>query len=346
MTHQHYMQRCFDLARHGAGTVSPNPMVGAVLVYQNKIIGEGWHRLYGNAHAEVNAVASVREEERHLIPDSTLYVSLEPCNIQGNTPPCTGLILKEGIKKVIISCIDHTPGVDGTGLELLRNNGVEVVVDVLADKGRDISAHRQVLTAQKRPFIQVKFAQSKDGFMGQPDKQVWISNFYSKRLSHKMRGELDAILVGTQTALIDNPRLDNRLWWGKHPLKILLDRQLKVPTDNYLFDGVGGTLVLTEQKAPEQVKEGVQYFETAFDDGFLYRLMDLLVSKGIGSLLVEGGARTIQHFLDKNLWDEAWVFTNNKLLETGIVAPTCGGMIKADYTLGTDQLVVWKNKNR
>lgn len=343
MTHQIFMQRCFDLARLGAGNVSPNPTVGAVLVHEGRIIGEGWHQQYGQAHAEVNAVNSVQAEEKRYIPDSTLYVSLEPCNIQGKTPPCTSLILKEKIKKVVIACIDQTPEVKGGGVSILENAGVEVVHGVLEKKGQAISAFRNTFTAKRRPFIQLKFAKSKNGYMGQSGHQVWISNLYSKRLAHKYRAEYDAILIGTTTALIDNPQLNNRLWYGKSPLRIVLDRHLKIPLPNHVFSEGSTTWVITEKEKPLQAKDHVEYYSFPFDENLIEQILALLFENKKSSLIVEGGAYTLNQFIRKQLWDEAWVFTGNKVIKEGIEAPLVFGEILGEWHLADDQLTIFQN---
>ena len=342
LNHQVFMRRCFDLARLGAGSVSPNPMVGAVLVYENRIIGEGWHQKYGGAHAEVNAVNNVKEADRHLIKASTIYVSLEPCNIHGNTPPCTGLIIKEGIKKVVISCIDTTPEVKGLGIEMLEQAGVEVEYGILESVGRKISAFRNTFTSKKRPFIQLKFAQSLNGFIGIPGQQVWISNLFSKRATHKMRAEFDAILIGTQTALTDNPQLSNRLYFGKSPLRVILDRNLTIPEDSEVFKGNNVTLIVTEQPTPVEVGL-IHYRQINFDDNLLNNLLVVLADMKVTSLIVEGGAFTLGQFIKHNLWDKAWVFTGNKVVENGIPAPKVSGHIAGTYPLGGDNLSIFYN---
>ena len=338
--HHLYMQRCFDLARLGAGRVSPNPMVGAVLVYDGRIIGEGWHRQYGQAHAEVNAVASVRQEERHLIPDSTLYVSLEPCNIHGKTPPCTSLLLREGIRKVVISCLDQTPGVQGKGVALLQQAGVEVTVGVMKDKGLEISAFRNVYVEKKRPYILLKYAQTPNGYMGIPDRQVWITNPFSKRWVHKLRAEYDAILIGTQTALTDNPRLTNRLWPGRPPLRIVLDRSLRIPPSHYLYLPDAPTLIVTAQQPPPNPPAHVSYWQDPFDEELLQRLMAELYRLNVTSLIVEGGSATLQHFIDKKYRDEAWVFTGNRLLPPGVPAPQLFGKVEQVWNIDGDRLEI------
>lgn len=296
-----FIRRCFDLARLGASTTSPNPMVGAVLVYQNTIIGEGYHQIYGGAHAEVNAVNSVPSKFQHLIAKSTLYVSLEPCCIFGRTPPCTNLILDQHIPRVIISCLDQTPNVNGRAVQLLREAGVEVHTKILESEGKILSQNRQTFVSKKRPYIILKYAQTSDGFIGRKEKQVWISNELSKRWVHKWRSEVDAILIGTNTAIIDNPQLTNRLYFGKSPIRVLLDRRNAVPKSHRIFDSKAKTWVITENS--------------------LTALVEQLYKKRIMSLMVEGGAQLFKSFISKNLWDEARVFEAEHTLGTGVKAP-------------------------
>ncbi len=338
------MQRCFDLARLGAGNVSPNPMVGAVLVHENRIIGEGWHRQYGKPHAEVNCLASVLEKDRHLIEKSTLFISLEPCCFHGKTPACTDLILRERIPKVVIASLDETPEVAGKGVQILRNAGVEVVTGICASNPHLPSDIRNVFVSKKRPFIQLKFAKSADGFMGQHGKQVWLSNQFSQVLAHKGRAEFDAILIGTNTAQTDDPALTNRHWLGKSPLRIVLDRSRRLPANLQLFQGRATTWVITEKaRAQEKAVDLPMFFQLNFDENLLENLLSILFQHGISSLIVEGGAFTIQRFLEKNLWDEAVIFSTPKRLGAGILAPTPMGMEVARYQLGADVLTILRN---
>jgi diaminohydroxyphosphoribosylaminopyrimidine deaminase/5-amino-6-(5-phosphoribosylamino)uracil reductase len=345
MTHEIFMQRCFDLARLGAGHVSPNPMVGAVLVHEGRIIGEGWHKEYGKAHAEVNCIAAVGEEDRHLIEKSTLYVSLEPCCFHGKTPPCTNLILRCNIKKLVISCLDETPAVKGKGVEILRKAGIEVIEGVLAEAPFKPSDFRNTFIARQRPFIQLKFAQSADGYMGIPGKQVWFSNHFSQVLAHKGRSAFDAILVGTNTALTDNPSLSNRFWPGKSPLRIVLDRQRQVPSDAHLLHSNQATWIVCEKQLEGDIStDSLRFFELGFDGQLLEKLLAELFHNRITSLIVEGGATTIRHFMEKGFWDEAAIFNTSVRLGSGIPAPTPTGDELASFTLGGDTLTVIRNK--
>lgn len=339
------MDRCFDLARLGAGSVSPNPMVGAVLVCEGRIIGEGWHQQYGKAHAEVNCLATVSEKERHLIEKSTLYVSLEPCCFHGKTPACTDLILRERIPKVVIASLDETPEVSGKGVEILQKAGVEVVTGVCASKKILPSDFRNVFASKKRPFVQLKFAKSMDGYMGVAGKQVWLSNYFSQVAAHKGRSEFDAILVGTETALIDNPMLSNRYWFGKSPLRIVLDRERRLPKHLKMFQDGGRTWLFCEKKiAEDESSESLKFFEVDFGENLLDALLYILYQHGISSLIVEGGAFTLHQFLLKNLWDEAAIFSTSKRLGNGILAPTPLGTVLANYQLGSDTLTILRNQ--
>ncbi len=342
-THEAYMRRCFDLARLGAGNVSPNPMVGAVLVHQDRIIGEGFHRQYGQAHAEVNTVNSVRAQDRHLLPEATLYVSLEPCCIFGKTPPCTNLILEHRIPKVVISCLDQTPGVAGKGVEILRAAAVEVVTGVLEAEGQHLSAIRNTFVSQQRPYVILKFAQTKDRFIGPEDgSQFWITNAYAKRLVHRWRSECDAILVGTNTALSDDPQLTNRLYFGKSPLRVVVDKSLRLPRTLALFDGTTPTLVFTERK--DVLDGNLEYTSIVFDQNFVPQILARLAEKKCTSLLVEGGTRLLQAFLDAGIWDEAKVFTGTKYLFKGIPSPLMPVAPAYSQSIAGDLLEVFFNR--
>lgn len=343
MRHELFMQRCLDLARLGAGSVSPNPMVGAVLVHGGRIIGEGWHRQYGKAHAEVNCLASVRENDRPLIPDSTLYVSLEPCCIHGNTPPCTDLILRCNIKRVVISCLDQTPQVSGRGVSILREAGVAVETGVLEQEGQRLSRFRNTYVSQKRPYVLLKFAGSKDGYLGRAGEQVWISNPVSKRLTHRWRAELDAILIGTNTARTDNPQLTNRLWFGKSPVRIVLDRNASLPPDLVVFDASSPTWWVTDlDKTPGQMPGNVLHVPLSFGESLLPLLFDKMYEARLTSLMVEGGAKTLQAFIDAGCWDEAAIFTGTSYLGQGIPAPVVPGAVWEEIGIAGDVLTMFR----
>ncbi len=338
---ENYIHRSFDLARLGAGAVSPNPMVGAVIVHNNRIIGEGYHARYGTAHAEVNAVANVVPEDRHLLSQSCIYVSLEPCCIYGNTPPCTNLIIEHKIPKVVISCLDFTPEVHGKGVDLLRKAGVEVITNVLKEKGEALSIARRVFVLKKRPFTILKYAQTAEGYMARTDReQLWISNAYSRRLVHKWRSEVDAILIGTTTAQKDNPSLTNRHYFGSSPLRIVIDRQLKLPADLAIFDQSSPTLVYNASVS--KVERQIEYKKVDFSN-LPSAIMEDLYQRKISNLLVEGGAMLLQQFVDANLWDEARVITGMANLSEGISSPKLPVTAAQSLPIGADVLKIYRN---
>lgn len=343
-----FIKRCFDLARLGAGAVSPNPMVGAVLVHQGKIIGEGYHQRYGGAHAEVNAVASVAKNNRVFIAESTLYVSLEPCCIYGKTPPCTNLIIQEKIPKVVVSCLDLTPEVRGRGVEILRAHGVEVITGILEAEGKILAATRNVAVSQQRPYIILKMALTRNGYFAPLDRsQFWITQAPSKRLVHRWRSEADGILIGTTTALMDDPQLDNRLYFGKSPLRIVLDRSLSLPAHLNIFSDGKKTLIVSEQIPDALVSEQVQYLQLLFDALFWEKLMHILWSEyKLGVVLIEGGAKIFESILAAQLWDEARVLEGQNTLEKGIPAPVIPGIPIKKVALGLDELKVYRNIHR
>ena len=328
MSDKLYMKRALDLARLGDGSVSPNPSVGAVLVYNNRIIGEGWYQKDGGPHAEVNAVNSVLQNDQQYICKSTIYVSLEPCCIFGRTPPCTSLILKEKIPKVVISVIDKTPGVAGNGLQILKDAGVEVVTGILEKEGKKVSEFRNHFVSTNRPFVILKYAQSKDGFMAKNGKQVWLSNQFSKRLVHKWRSEVDAIIIGTNTARIDNPKLNTRHYFGKSPLRIVLDRNLSLSKDLYLFDNSLPTWVITDQKNPPPPQKNIIYHHIPFNNQLFPSILKLLAEHNCTTLIVEGGAQLLSTVLKSELWDEIRILESNNYLKEGIKAPKIDAQVQ------------------
>lgn len=318
---QKYMFRCLDLARLGAGYVAPNPQVGAVLVHQDRIIGEGYHQQYGEAHAEVNCIRSVSSEDQDLIPLSTLYVSLEPCAHQGKTPPCSDLIIQKGIKRVVIGCRDPFPEVDGKGIEKLKAAGIELSVGVLEKESKAINRRFITWVKEKRPYIILKWAQSANGkIAGLTEERVKISNDFTNRLVHRWRSEEASILVGTQTARLDNPALTNRLWTGKQPVRMVLDKALQLPANLQIFDQQTTTLVFNEHK---EGKEGnIQYCLLTKEKSVVQQILLTCYTRGLQSILVEGGANLLQHFITEGFWDEARVITNENLfLAEGLSAP-------------------------
>jgi diaminohydroxyphosphoribosylaminopyrimidine deaminase/5-amino-6-(5-phosphoribosylamino)uracil reductase len=338
---EHFMQRCFDLACLGAGATSPNPVVGAVIVHQNRIIGEGYHMAYGKAHAEVNAVRSIRAEDRHLLKQATLYVSLEPCNIHRNTPPCTLLILEESIPRVVVSTVDHTPGVDGSGLARLRAAGVEVTVGVLEKEGQRLSQARNTFITRHRPYILLKYAQSANGiFAPEDNRQLWLTNPYSKRLVHKWRSEASAILVGANTAIADNPRLNNRLYYGKSPVRVILDLKGNLPYSLNVFSDGAPTLLFRTNDLPQllDLPESVRCYIIPDGEEPLRYLLQQLHELQLSTLMVEGGIQTLQQFITLELWDETRVLTAPKYLASGRTAPALPVPPSFSEQIGDDRL--------
>lgn len=317
-----YMARCIELARCGSGHTRPNPMVGAVVVHGGRIIGEGYHRRYGEAHAEVNAIASVKEEA--LLRDSTLYVSLEPCSHYGKTPPCAELIIRKGIPRVVVGCLDPFPEVCGRGVKMLRDAGVEVVTGVLESRAWDLNKAFMTFQTFRRPYILLKWAQSADGYIDRTrtdvsEPPVVLSSPETIRRVHKIRSEFAAIMVGTHTALLDNPSLTVRRWSGNSPVRITLDRHLRIPDYYYLKDGSVPTWVFTARET--ESRPNLEYICIDFEQPVIPQVLHHLYLRKIDSLLVEGGATLIKHFLKEDIWDEARVETSPFDLTEGVRAP-------------------------
>lgn len=341
------MQRCLQLAQLGAGSVMPNPMVGAVLVHNHMIIGEGYHQQYGQAHAEVNCINNVKEVDRHLINQSTLYVSLEPCNHFGKTPPCADLISKHQIPEVVIACTDPFEKVNGSGIKKLQAAGIKVIEGILKEEAAELNKRFFAFHKKQRPYIILKWAQSSNLKIANENfEAVKISNEITNRLVHKWRSEEAAILVGTNTALHDNPALTTRLWPGKNPVRIVIDRQLKLPAHLQLFDGSTATIVINTIKQAENTN--TFFYKIAEEENLLTALMNLLYHQQLSSLIVEGGALLLQSFIDAGLWDEARIITNNELIiDNGIQSPVLKNnkLITTEHLL-SDSLQVYTNKNR
>lgn len=335
-----FLRRCFDLARLGAGAVSPNPMVGAVLVHEGRIIGEGWHHRHGQPHAEVEAVRSVPDEDRPLLKNSTLYVSLEPCCVYGRTPPCTNLILETGIPRVVVSNPDHSPGVNGEGFRQLRSAGVVVLEGVLENEGAPFCAIRNTFVEKGRPYVILKYAQSSDGYFGEPGKQIWLTGEVSRRLVHKWRAETDAILVGTNTLRTDNPELTNRLYFGKSPVRLVMDPRGDLPHSLRVFDGNPPSWVFSAH--PESCPKAGRIIPAAFGKEFIPFLLSYLAGNSITSLMVEGGTVLLNSFLEGGWWDEARIFTAPLKLGKGMKAPALNLTPKAEYKIQEDLLQIFE----
>lgn len=311
-----YMYRCIQLAKNGRTTTAPNPMVGAVIVCDGKIISEGYHIRCGEAHAEVNAVRSVKDPS--LLKHSTIYVSLEPCSHYGKTPPCADMLIEKGIPRIVIGCEDPFAKVHGRGIKKLRDAGREVKVGVLEEECRDLIKKFITFNTQQRPFIILKWAESADGFIAMKGKRTAISTPHSLILSHKRRAEVDAILVGTETARVDNPQLNLRYWAGKSPARVVLDRKLVLPETLHLFDGTIPTLVFSTQEHIN--KNNVEYITLPEASFSLNTVLQELAARNIQSLLVEGGAKVHQSFIDLGLWDEAYIEKSSLILGDGVPA--------------------------
>jgi len=339
-TSEKYIKRCFELAQNGMGQVAPNPLVGAVIVYNDKIIGEGYHRKYGEPHAEVNAIDSVLDKS--LLKDATLYVNLEPCCHEGKTPACTDLILKSNIPRVCIAALDPNPIVAGNGLRILEESGLSVEVGILENDALGLNRRFYTFYQKKRPYVILKWAQSKDGFIGKINKKIQISNVQSQYLSHVWRSEEAAIMVGTQTAKVDNPQLDVRLIMGNNPIRIVLDRTLKLHYNLNLFDQTTPTIVFTE-KSKKSIKN-IEYINIDFSKDVILEMINILYEKNIQSIIVEGGTLLLNSFIRSNLWDEARVFIAENNLGSGIIAPKIKNVLFAEEQIGDDKLTVYKNE--
>lgn len=342
------MRRCITLARNGAGFVSPNPMVGAVVVCDNKIIGEGYHAKCGEAHAEVNAIASVRDKE--LLKRSTIYVSLEPCSHHGKTPPCAELIIKMQIPRVVVGSKDPFPQVAGRGIAMLRAAGIDVVEGVLKNECDELNKTFMHCHTANRPFVLLKWAQTADGYMDykrtseDKKKPLILSNEESRRVVHKLRSQVDAIMVGTTTALLDNPSLSVRYWSGRNPVRIVLDQNLELPKDLHLFDGSITTLVINELKNDKE-GTGLEYIRMDFSSNLLSQILSELQRRKIESLMVEGGCILLQSFIDEQLWDEARVEYAPFCIEDGVAAPVLNGIMKGEETIKSNRIVHYSLKS-
>ncbi|MFD0700183.1 bifunctional diaminohydroxyphosphoribosylaminopyrimidine deaminase/5-amino-6-(5-phosphoribosylamino)uracil reductase RibD [Myroides pelagicus] len=320
--HELYISRCLQLAKQGTYAALPNPSVGAVIVHNDKIIGEGFTSAYGGPHAEPNAIASVKNPE--LLKESTLYVSLEPCSHFGKTPPCADLVIEKKIPKVVIGTIDPFAKVCGRGIEKMREAGIEVIVGILEKKCQESNKRFFTFHQNKRPYIILKWAQTADGFIA-PNTQVdnrpfWISNNYSKQLVHKWRSEEMAFLVGTNTALKDNPSLTTRDWYGKDPVRVYLDRTGKVTQPNALLDGVAKTICITTNNDLVSTDK-VVYAYADFSTNLPQQICDILYQHNILSVVIEGGTTTLDAFINCGLWDEARIFVAQHNLGDGVKAP-------------------------
>ena len=342
-----YIKRCIQLAKNGLGTTYPNPMVGSVIVLNDVVIGEGWHKKAGEPHAEVNAINSVKDKTQ--LKQATIYVSLEPCSHYGKTPPCANLIVENGISNVVIGIVDSNSKVSGKGVEHLRNNGCNVVVGVLESVCYGLNKRFFAFHNKKRPFIILKWAETKDGFIDKLRSKTdenspnWISNIYSQQFVHKMRAEEQAILVGTTTALNDNPSLTVRSWAGENPIRIVIDRTSKIPLDYNLLNDTTRTIVFSEVKHIIDSYKNVIFERIDFNKNVPKQICEVLYKYEIQSVIIEGGKLTLQSFIDANLWDEAFVFVGDVEFKEGLESPNLKKAPFEILKISNDTLTIYKN---
>lgn len=334
------MSRCLELARIGAGSVAPNPMVGAVIVHNDQIIGEGYHMKYGEAHAEVNAFNAVQDES--LLQDSTLYVNLEPCAHYGKTPPCCDLVIQKKVKRVVVGCLDSYEQVDGEGIKRIKQAGIETAVGVLEKESLDLNRRFFTFHSKKRPYIILKWAQSSDGFIdidrSKDQRGIhWITHEATKKLTHQWRHEEAAILVGNKTIAIDNPRLTCRAVEGNSPIRIVLDRKLKL---DYGAFHVGDRSVLTYIVSDKEVVSNGNLQFVQPTDFTAHGVMDLLYRLNIQSVIIEGGKTTFEEFISIGLWDEARILTGAQPMNDGVKAPVVKGIEESRFLYGEDEVLI------
>ncbi len=346
-----YMFRCLQLAKRGLGQTKLNPLVGAVIVHDDKIIGEGFHRKYGGNHAEVNAVDSVKD--RSLLSKSTMYVSLEPCSHQGKTPPCTQLIINNKIPKVVVAVLDPNPVVSGRGVDFLRENGVDVSVGMLENEARELNKVFFVNQIYKRPYITLKWAESSDGFIDivredNSTPPAKLSNSITQCLSHKLRTENSGIMIGTNTALLDNPQLTARKWFGDNPVRVVIDKENKIPHTFSIFNDQAKTIVFTQNALDPKINlfnnANVIEKQIDFSGDTNRQILDCLYEEGVNSVIIEGGTQLLTSFVDKNMWDEAFVEISDKKLVNGVKSPAIDGEKMAVKTYCGSIRIHLKNK--
>jgi diaminohydroxyphosphoribosylaminopyrimidine deaminase / 5-amino-6-(5-phosphoribosylamino)uracil reductase len=350
-----FQRRCFDLARLGVGSTLLNPPVGSIIInFENKVVGEGWHRKFGTSHAEVNAVNDALESNQNFSKDK-IFVSLEPCFHYGKTPPCVDLILKYQFKLVNVTAIDPNPKVSGKSIEKLISNQIKVEYDKDLTKSTTFLNNPYnektlvpffIQNLLKRPLIILKWAESQDEFIGKENEQIQISNHFSKRLVHKMRAECDAILVGTKTILIDNPELNNRFYYGKSPKRVVLDKDLKLDTHFKVFYKSIDTIVFTDKSVNQcENQSNLEYQKIDFDENMLSNMLKVLYQKNVGVLLVEGGQKLLNSFINRNLWDRAYIIKSEEILRGGILAPKISeSFFSKEEKLGNNTIRYYKNQ--
>lgn len=339
------MHRCLELAKIGLGNTYSNPMVGSVIVHNGKIIGEGFHHKAGEPHAEVNAIRSLNNKE--LLKESTLYVNLEPCAHYGKTPPCSLLIHQSGIPRVVIGCTDSFSEVAGKGINMLREAGVGVTVGIMEEESRELNKRFFTFHEKKRPYVILKWAQTLDGFIdvdrtsdnyGEP---TWITNAISKKLVHKWRSQEQAILVGVKTALKDNPSLTTREWAGESPVRVLIDRHLKVSKSSLILNGEVPTIIFTSKHIAAE--NNTKYINISLQNDLVPQVLNELFKENLQSIIIEGGKQILQSFVDANVWDEARLFVGNKMFLSGVSAPKISGSIILEEHLDDSRLFYYRN---
>lgn len=351
-TDNKYMKRCLELAQLGQGNTSPNPMVGSVIVYKNQIIGEGYHKKYGEAHAEVNAINSVVNTE--LLKQSTIYVNLEPCSHYGKTPPCANLIASKQIPNVVIGSIDTSSKVSGKGIEILKNAGCNVKTGVLENECRELNKRFFTFQEKQRPYIILKWAQSADGFIdikrkpNDGQKPIWLTDEYAKTLVHKWRTEEQSILIGTNTSILDNPNLTARNWIGNNPLRIVIDKELKLKSELNIFNKEAPTIIIADNSRKNEINKilskniGIEFVDFSNDIG--KQLFNILYKRNIQSIIIEGGSKTLSYFIENNYWDEARIFISTINIKDGIKAPIFSiNNCKKQEELSNSKLLIIKN---
>ncbi|MEO9872473.1 bifunctional diaminohydroxyphosphoribosylaminopyrimidine deaminase/5-amino-6-(5-phosphoribosylamino)uracil reductase RibD [Ekhidna sp.] len=339
MDDRRYMKRALELAELGRGSISPNPMVGCVIVHEDTIVGEGYHQEYGKPHAEVNAINAVKDHS--VLAKSTAYVTLEPCAHHGKTPPCADLLIQKKIKRVVIASRDPFEKVNGKGIKKLKAAGVEVVIGLHKEEAEKLNIRFFTSIQQERPYVILKWAQTSDGFVARENyDSKWISNQYSRQLVHKWRTEEDAILVGKNTAIYDNPQLTAREWEGKNPIRILLDSNLEVNKDSNLFNDFAPTLIFNSLK--EEKKKNLEWIKIDMNNP--WSVLRKLHERRVQSVIIEGGSQVLNSFINENCWDEARVFTSKESFEKGVLAPQIDGITREEKIFD-DILTFYKNIN-
>jgi diaminohydroxyphosphoribosylaminopyrimidine deaminase/5-amino-6-(5-phosphoribosylamino)uracil reductase len=341
-----YIRRCIELAKNGFGSTYPNPMVGCVIVCDGIIIGEGWHKKAGEPHAEVNAINAVKNKS--LLEKATIYVSLEPCSHFGKTPPCCNLIIENKIPNVVVGTVDSNVKVAGNGIKKMIAAGLKVRVGVLEKECKELNKRFFTFHENKRPYVILKWAESLDGFIAPltkaEKKPIWITNRFSRQLVHKWRSEEEAILVGTHTVQEDNPKLNVRDWTGKNPIRIIIDQKNQINTNSYVYDNQIKTIVFCASSTSNN-KENIIFEKIEFKQNLAQQILDVLYKHQIQSVIIEGGSRTLQTFIEENLWDEARIFIGLHNFISGIAAPTIGLLGNEELKILNDKLLIYRNND-